>query len=177
MPVVCCFGMARVFLQGNNAHFCLHALAHLADPGLSAAILSVPSALQAAKPATAQPEGADQQQSWSDKMKAGYAELKAEGTVHAPTIVYSSRTHSQLAQVMKELRNTSYRCAIALLVQLRPHSLDGDTTRLCECRPRCTVLGSRNQMCLHPTVSTLAGPAANQACRSLMQTRSCRWYA
>ncbi|KAL0026549.1 hypothetical protein WJX77_006250 [Trebouxia sp. C0004] len=89
-------------------------------------------------------------QSWSDKLKEGYAELKAEGTVGVPTIVYSSRTHSQLAQVMKELRNTSY-------------------------RPRSTVLGSRNQMCLHPTVSTLTGAAANQACRSLMQTRSCRW--
>ncbi len=51
-----------------------------------------------------------QPQSWSDKLKEGYAELKAEGTVRVPTIVYSSRTHSQLAQVMKELRNTSYRC-------------------------------------------------------------------
>ena len=50
-----------------------------------------------------------QPQSWADKLKEGYAELKAEGTVRLPTIVYSSRTHSQLAQVMKELRNTSYR--------------------------------------------------------------------
>ncbi|KAA6423773.1 MAG: regulator of telomere elongation helicase 1-like [Trebouxia sp. A1-2] len=100
---------------------------------------------------TASPVNIEQApQSWSDKLKEGYAELKAEGTVAGPTIVYSSRTHSQLAQVMKELRNTSY-------------------------RPRSTVLGSRNQMCLHPTVSTLAGAAANQACRSLMQTRSCRW--
>ncbi|DBB06555.1 TPA: Regulator of telomere elongation helicase 1 [Trebouxia sp. C0004] len=69
-------------------------------------------ALQEAVPSssTAPPANVQQPpQSWSDKLKEGYAELKAEGTVGVPTIVYSSRTHSQLAQVMKELRNTSYR--------------------------------------------------------------------
>lgn len=64
---------------------------------------------------TASPVNIEQApQSWSDKLKEGYAELKAEGTVAGPTIVYSSRTHSQLAQVMKELRNTSYRCGVTL---------------------------------------------------------------
>lgn len=33
-----------------------------------------------------------------------------------PSIIYSSRTHSQLAQVIKELRNTSYRHVVAMLV-------------------------------------------------------------
>lgn len=66
---------------------------------------------QVPKPTVEPAQDPQQQQSWSDKMKAGFAELKAEGTINAPTIVYSSRTHSQLAQVMKELRNTSYRWA------------------------------------------------------------------
>lgn len=60
-----------------------------------------------------QPPAAGQQvQTWAEKLKEGYAELKTEGVVSLPTIVYSSRTHSQLAQVMKELRNTTYRLAI-----------------------------------------------------------------
>ena len=67
------------------------------------------SMVSASVPQPSKPE--QQHQSWADKLKEGYAELKAEGTVGVPTIVYSSRTHSQLAQVMKELRNTSYRYA------------------------------------------------------------------
>ncbi|WIA37112.1 hypothetical protein OEZ86_014079 [Tetradesmus obliquus] len=68
-----------------------------------------------------------------------------------PSIIYSSRTHSQLAQVIKELRNTSYRV-------------------------RTTVLGSRTQLCLHDKVSKLAGQAANFTCRALVAHKQCRWH-
>lgn len=44
-----------------------------------------------------------------------------------PVVVYASRTHSQLSQVVRELRNTRY-------------------------RPIHAVLGSREQMCIHPKV-------------------------
>lgn len=45
-----------------------------------------------------------------------------------PVIIYASRTHSQLSQVVNELRNTRY-------------------------RPRHAVLGSREHMCIHPKVN------------------------
>uniref|UniRef100_A0A8C5HDJ8 Regulator of telomere elongation helicase 1 n=1 Tax=Gouania willdenowi TaxID=441366 RepID=A0A8C5HDJ8_GOUWI len=44
-----------------------------------------------------------------------------------PKIIYASRTHSQLAQVINELKNTSY-------------------------RPKVCVLGSREQLCINPEV-------------------------
>ena len=80
-------------------------------------------------------------------MKAERA-LKGEGL---PTIIYSSRTHSQLKQVMKELTTTAY-------------------------TPRVSVLGSRQQSCLNPQVQNLPSSAANQACRSLVAKRACKWH-
>nr|XP_020668087.1 regulator of telomere elongation helicase 1-like [Pogona vitticeps] len=44
-----------------------------------------------------------------------------------PKIIYASRTHSQLTQVISELKNTVY-------------------------RPKVCVLGSREQLCIHPEV-------------------------
>ncbi|GIL94350.1 hypothetical protein Vretimale_579 [Volvox reticuliferus] len=70
-----------------------------------------------------------------------------------PLIIYSSRTHSQLAQVMKELRNSSYKD-----------------------RVRSTVLSSRQQTCLHPTASKLSSGAANQACKALTTAKKCSWH-
>ena len=44
---------------------------------------------------------------WADSMREAAQELSI--SFCPPTIVYSSRTHSQLAQVMGELRNTTYK--------------------------------------------------------------------
>lgn len=49
-------------------------------------------------------------------------------------IVYASRTHSQLAQAMKELKRTNYK------------------------HVKSAVLGSRDQMCLHPDLAAETGP-------------------
>ncbi|GJM94023.1 hypothetical protein PR202_ga10634 [Eleusine coracana subsp. coracana] len=66
-----------------------------------------------------------------------------------PVIIYASRTHSQLRQVIKELKATSY-------------------------RPKMAVLGSREQMCIHDEVRTLCGRAQNNACHYLCKKRLCR---
>ncbi|KAG2598766.1 hypothetical protein PVAP13_5KG398007 [Panicum virgatum] len=66
-----------------------------------------------------------------------------------PVIIYASRTHSQLRQVIKELKATSY-------------------------RPKMAVLGSREQMCVHNEVSKLRGRAQNNACHFLCKKRWCQ---
>jgi regulator of telomere elongation helicase 1 len=69
-----------------------------------------------------------------------------------PTIIYASRTHSQLSQVVKEMRFTRY-------------------------RPKHAVLGSREQMCVHPKVRTANATSAdiNHNCTSLNKERKCRF--
>jgi regulator of telomere elongation helicase 1 len=62
-------------------------------------------------------------------------------------IIYASRTHSQLTQVVKELKSTAY-------------------------RPKITVLGSRDQLCIHERLTKLKGNALNQACSNLSTKRS-----
>lgn len=66
----------------------------------------------------------------------------------ASTIVYSSRTHSQLVQVVKELKASAF-------------------------KPRTAVLGSREQLCVHPTISRLSGATQGNACKSTCKSRSC----
>ena len=68
-----------------------------------------------------------------------------------PRIIYSSRTHSQLSKVISELKRTAY-------------------------RPRMTLLGSRQQLCVHPDVRGLSGLAQNHACHSLVNAHDCVFY-
>lgn len=66
-----------------------------------------------------------------------------------PVIIYSSRTHSQLKQVIRELKATNY-------------------------RPRMGILGSREQMCIRDDVRQLHGRVQNVACHTLCKRRKCR---
>ena len=70
----------------------------------------------------------------------------------APVILYATRTHSQLSQVVRELRSTRY-------------------------RPKYAVLGSREQLCVHPKVKTrtATGPDINAGCNRLNKERKCRF--
>ncbi|KAH8937953.1 hypothetical protein BDL97_16G056800 [Sphagnum fallax] len=74
-----------------------------------------------------------------------------ESLQRLPTIVYASRTHSQLQQVIRELKATIY-------------------------RPKMVVLGSREQMCIHSDVQSMRGRVQNHACRSLTKGRNCHHY-
>jgi regulator of telomere elongation helicase 1 len=65
-----------------------------------------------------------------------------------PLIIYASRTHSQLAQVIKELKTTRY-------------------------RPRMAVIGSRQQMCVHKEVKHLRGARQQNACLRMTESRTC----
>ncbi|CAL1377958.1 unnamed protein product [Linum trigynum] len=69
-----------------------------------------------------------------------------------PTIVYTSRTHSQLRQVIQELKTSSY-------------------------RPKMVILGSREQLCIHEEVRTLRGKAQSNACRFLCRKSAKRQCA
>ncbi|KAJ9568519.1 hypothetical protein OSB04_004485 [Centaurea solstitialis] len=69
-----------------------------------------------------------------------------------PTIIYTSRTHSQIRQVVQELKRTVY-------------------------RPKMVVLGSREQLCIHPDVSLLHGKTQTNACHFLCQKRTKRYCA
>ncbi|KAA8541819.1 hypothetical protein F0562_022971 [Nyssa sinensis] len=69
-----------------------------------------------------------------------------------PSIIYASRTHSQLRQVIQELKRTNY-------------------------RPKMVVLGSREQLCIHEEVSLLHGRTQTNACHSLCRKRTKRYCA
>ncbi|XP_068118572.1 regulator of telomere elongation helicase 1 isoform X3 [Hyperolius riggenbachi] len=85
----------------------------------------------------------------------GSGDATGQGTAYysdIPKIVYASRTHSQLTQVISELKHTSY-------------------------RPRVSVLGSREQLCIHPEVKKQESNHVKvHMCRSKVSSRSCHFY-
>ena len=120
--------------------------------------------LAAALPAAPAPPPPDAPSSWASSMRAAItAGLAGRGPSAAaptgllpsgrvPPIIYASRTHSQLAQVVGELKRTSY-------------------------APTAVVLGSRQQLCIHPTVSRATSAAAvNRGCASALKKGNCSFH-
>ncbi|XP_058817488.1 regulator of telomere elongation helicase 1 homolog [Topomyia yanbarensis] len=71
-----------------------------------------------------------------------------------PKIIYASRTHSQLTQAMQEMKNTSYSFM------------------------RAIILGSRDQLCIHPEVSKENGNSVKtNLCKAKIQSRCCSFYS
>ena len=61
-----------------------------------------------------------------------------------PRIYYATRTHSQIAQVVKELKRTAY-------------------------RPSMVVLGSREQYCVNKSVRARRGGNLGEECKALLE--------
>lgn len=71
----------------------------------------------------------------------------------APKIIYASRTHSQLSQAMQELKRTSYKHLSA------------------------AVLGSRDQLCIHPEISKETNSSNKiYMCHSKVKSKTCFYY-
>jgi hypothetical protein len=66
-----------------------------------------------------------------------------------PRIYFASRTHSQIAQLISELRSTSY-------------------------RPAMSILGSREHYCIHKQVSK--SKSKNEDCKALLEFGDCRLF-
>ena len=106
------------------------------------------------------PPGAQQPGGWAEALAAQVGSGAVGSSSHsgalsagvrAPRIIYASRTHSQLQQVVRELRRTDH-------------------------RPLVCMLGSREQLCCHPEIKKLSGAAQTAGCQSLTAANSCNFH-
>ena len=68
-----------------------------------------------------------------------------------PKIYYSSRTHSQLSNAIKELKKTCY-------------------------MPRTCILSSREKMCVNAVVKNFKGNALNLKCKQVRYRKECKYF-
>ena len=69
----------------------------------------------------------------------------------APFIYYTSRTHSQLSNVIKELKKTCY-------------------------LPKTATLSSRDQMCVNAAVKIFRGNMLNIKCKQVRVKKACKYF-
>eukprot|EP00760_Papus_ankaliazontas_P033482 PhM_4_TR6351/c0_g1_i2/m.37461/K11136/RTEL1; regulator of telomere elongation helicase 1 len=85
------------------------------------------------------------------RMKSDPASLPT--TAKHLRILYTTRTHSQVTQVMSEFKRTAYAKEIL-----------------------ACVLGSREHMCANPRINALRGHALNAQCNALRSQRQCKFH-
>lgn len=93
-----------------------------------------------------------QKKSAKDEPRVGVGEdvvaLPSTSAKRSPVVIYATRTHSQVDQVIRELK-----------------LLDNET--------KSTVLGSRQHLCAHKAVRELKGVEQNNACGNLVRNHGC----
>ncbi|AFZ81629.1 DNA repair helicase, putative [Theileria equi strain WA] len=89
----------------------------------------------------------------SDQKKT---KLRNRNRIH---IVYASRTHTQLRQVLKEVRKSLY------------------TNEFNSKGIKAVLLGSRDQLCINPARGNSSGEALNALCKNLVQNRKCIYHS
>ncbi|XP_067685021.1 Fanconi anemia group J protein homolog [Haliotis asinina] len=83
-----------------------------------------------------------------DCLECDCASLSASKKKKIPRIYFGTRTHKQVAQIVRELKRTAY------------HDVN------------MTILGSREHTCVHPVVSKMANK--NDGCKELLKGPGCR---
>ncbi|XP_076022253.1 regulator of telomere elongation helicase 1 isoform X2 [Genypterus blacodes] len=101
-------------------------------------------------------ERLDGQEMFKNKTPSSWGAAATDGETpgfcDVPKIIYASRTHSQLSQVIGELKSTSY-------------------------RPKVCVLGSREQLCIDPEVMRQeTNHVKVNMCKRKVATRTCVLY-
>lgn len=85
----------------------------------------------------------------SDTVEPSINDSRPEPPVQHPRIFIASRTHSQLAQLVRELRKSKY-------------------------SPQMCILGSRNQYCIHREV--MKSDSKGEDCQSKLKENSCNYF-
>ncbi|XP_053993000.1 regulator of telomere elongation helicase 1-like isoform X2 [Hylaeus volcanicus] len=90
-----------------------------------------------------------------------------------PKIFFMSRTHSQLSQVISELKQTAY---ISHTVKVSDRLTDSQKSILSDANDlKATMLGSRDHLCIHSELTALKGAARTAACQQKLKVHSCHY--
>ncbi len=88
---------------------------------------------------------------WLKKKRSELKKDINQSEIKQPVIFYTSRTHSQLSNVIKELKKTCY-------------------------LPRTAVLSSRENLCVNSLVKNATGSNINLKCKIARSRKECKYY-